>query len=184
MVSWDVIGLQKHSYFYWILILKYFILWENLEMEPDKYKVLDMCTITATARCGIFLLLRNVIQSVSFTWHLGLVLVIIPSHSFPTREASQFSTLVTAVLAKCPAHTPPASVSPVFSIFFVVMMIESAEFLSVFIAVIRSDVSTVPVTDQSMTYHNTMYYMYIVHTLRSTAYGGLRMTVFKKEREI
>ena len=110
-------------------------------------------------RCVIFLLLRNVIQSVSFTWHLGLVLVIIPSHSFPTREASQFSTLVTAVLAN--ARLSLTSLE----YFFVVMMIESAEFLWVFIAVIRSDVSTVPVTDQSMTYHNTilytMYYLYV-----------------------
>ena len=82
------------------------------------------------------------------------------------------------------SHTTSFSLTSLQYFFFVVMMIESAEFLSVFIAVIRSDVSTVPVTDQSMTYHNTMYYMYIVHTLRSTAYGGLRMTVFKKEREI
>ena len=111
------------------------------------------------------------IKSVSFTWHLRLVLVIIPSHSFPTREASQFSTLVTAVLAKCPTQTPAQS-SPHQSwvYFFVEMMIESAEFLSVFIAVIRSDVYTVPVTVQSMTHHNTVLYsiQYIYNVLLHT----------------
>ena len=122
--------------------------------EVVELEAVTSYTITAITRCVIFLLLWN--QKVSQLHLTSPVSSGYHSQSFiPHQRGFTILHASYSSAGKMPnADTSSPHQSWVY--FFVVMMIESAEFLSVFIAVIRSDVCTVPVTCSQ--WHSTILY--------------------------